>query len=324
MQSIPARWFTKAGSSRPRQFIVLHSMEAPDKGDMAAQVGLFFQNLPITRKASAHVGVDSGQRVRYVDDDDVAYGAPGLNHSGLHVEMTGYAKYSRGEWEQPRMMVMIQNTAQQIKEWHQRYLIPLRFVNAEELRRYEPHDIPPDSWGITTHAEVSKAWGKTDHWDPGPNFPVNTLLAMVRSPDPEVIEEESEVAPYIHVERQNGPGYWLIKPSDGGVFAYDGAPYLKSLPELNVKPLAPIVDAASTPSGNGYYLLGADGGVFCFGDAEFTDSYAGHPEWQQGSRVFVGIQPLAEGYQLISTELNADGSLSDPPRINKYDLGKKR
>jgi len=35
---------------------------------------------------------------------------------------------------------------------------------------------------------------------------------------------------------------------------------------------APIVAQASTPSGHGYYLLGADGGVFTFGDAAFAGS----------------------------------------------------
>ena len=31
---------------------------------------------------------------------------------------------------------------------------------------------------------------------------------------------------------------------------------------------APIVGMAVTPAGNGYFLVGADGGVFTFGDAE--------------------------------------------------------
>jgi hypothetical protein len=34
----------------------------------------------------------------------------------------------------------------------------------------------------------------------------------------------------------------------------------------------PIVAAASTPSGEGYYLVGSDGGVFTFGDASFHGS----------------------------------------------------
>ena len=38
---------------------------------------------------------------------------------------------------------------------------------------------------------------------------------------------------------------------------------------------APIVGAAVTPSGNGYYLVGRDGGVFTFGDAHFHGSTGG-------------------------------------------------
>jgi len=39
-------------------------------------------------------------------------------------------------------------------------------------------------------------------------------------------------------------------------------------PKLN----APIVAAFGTPTGKGYTLVGADGGVFCYGDAEFHGS----------------------------------------------------
>lgn len=38
-----------------------------------------------------------------------------------------------------------------------------------------------------------------------------------------------------------------------------------------VKVNAPAVSLAITPSGNGYIILCADGGVFCFGDAKFID-----------------------------------------------------
>ena len=34
--------------------------------------------------------------------------------------------------------------------------------------------------GITGHAEVSKAYRKSDHWDPGPGFPVESFLDRVR------------------------------------------------------------------------------------------------------------------------------------------------
>ncbi len=34
----------------------------------------------------------------------------------------------------------------------------------------------------------------------------------------------------------------------------------------------PIVDMAATPSGDGYWLVASDGGIFSFGDAEFYGS----------------------------------------------------
>lgn len=316
MLKILARWYRKVGPTRQKQLIVMHSMEAPDKPDMAEEVGYFFQRLPESHKASAHTGADNNSRVRYVDDDDVAFGAPGANHNGLHHEQTGYARFTRGEWTQPDMMLMLQQSALQVREWHLTHNIPLRFITADQLKQHNPENLPPECWGVTTHWEISKAWGLTDHHDPGPNYPINTLLAMALAPA--IPMEDDEMAPYIHVERQNGVGYWLVKPSDGGVFGYDGAPFYGSLAGNHLQ--APIVDAASTATGNGYLLLGADGGVFAFGDAEFTDSYAGHPDWQKGSRAFLGIQPHGEGYDLISIELNADGTPSDPPRVNKYDL----
>ena len=38
---------------------------------------------------------------------------------------------------------------------------------------------------------------------------------------------------------------------------------------------APVVGIASTPSGNGYWLVASDGGVFAFGDAMFGGSLGG-------------------------------------------------
>ena len=38
---------------------------------------------------------------------------------------------------------------------------------------------------------------------------------------------------------------------------------------------APIVGIEATPDGKGYWLVGADGGVFTFGDAQFSGSLAG-------------------------------------------------
>jgi hypothetical protein len=78
----------------------------------------------------------------------------------------------------------------------------------------------------------------------------------------------------------NRNGYWLVA-SDGGVFAFGDAGFYGSLPGLGLAPAgtvgrpalaAPIVGIVPSSNGGGYFMVGADGGVFAFGDAQFAGS----------------------------------------------------
>jgi hypothetical protein len=64
---------------------------------------------------------------------------------------------------------------------------------------------------------------------------------------------------------------WFVNVA-GAVFSSNGAqpPLLGSLE--GVSPTAPIVGMAATADGGGYWLVGADGGVFAFGNATFCGS----------------------------------------------------
>jgi hypothetical protein len=75
-------------------------------------------------------------------------------------------------------------------------------------------------------------------------------------------------------------GYWMVA-RDGGLFAFGDATYHGSIPGLGISPAgsgahlslnAPIVAMVASPTGKGYLLVGADGGVFAFGDARFHGS----------------------------------------------------
>jgi hypothetical protein len=63
---------------------------------------------------------------------------------------------------------------------------------------------------------------------------------------------------------------------------------------------APIVNITATSSGNGYWLVASDGGVFAFGDARFAGSTGGLTLQQP----IVGLSPTpaGDGYWLVASD----------------------
>jgi Immunoglobulin I-set domain len=76
------------------------------------------------------------------------------------------------------------------------------------------------------------------------------------------------------------------------------APYYGSLAGKHLA--APIVGVAATPYGGGYWLVGADGGVFTFGNANYYGSLGG----THLNAPIVGITPTADGggYWLVAAD----------------------
>ena len=62
----------------------------------------------------------------------------------------------------------------------------------------------------------------------------------------------------------------------------------------------PVVGIAATPDGRGYWLVGADGGVFTFGDAVFAGSMAGRPH--NAPVVGIAATPDGRGYWLVGAD----------------------
>ncbi len=49
------------------------------------------------------------------------------------------------------------------------------------MRWLAPGDLVAGRRGITGHVDVSRAFELSDHWDPGPGFPVESFLDTVRA-----------------------------------------------------------------------------------------------------------------------------------------------
>ncbi|HVW33328.1 MAG TPA: N-acetylmuramoyl-L-alanine amidase, partial [Acidimicrobiia bacterium] len=90
------------------------------------------------------------------------------------------------------------------------------------------------------------------------------------------------------------PGFWATTAT-GRIEAFGDVRSAGDLAGLALG--GPIVSMAATPGGHGYWLLGADGGVFGFGDAPFLGAPAGR---LHGPAVDLEPTPTGKGYWVLS------------------------
>jgi N-acetyl-anhydromuramyl-L-alanine amidase AmpD len=167
---IQARHYTK-GRSNPIDVLVIHTMEAPEKPETAENVARWFAG-STAPQASAHYCIDNNSIVQSVKDTDVAWHAPGANHNGIGFEHAGFAAEGPKEWADAYSDQMLKLSAGLVAEKCKEYGIPAVWLREADLlagRR-----------GITGHAQVSRAFKKSTHTDPGNSFPIERYLGYVK------------------------------------------------------------------------------------------------------------------------------------------------
>lgn len=174
LQSIPfvgTRNYTPANRGvGDIDLVVIHDMEAPERSTTAEDVARYFATT--SRQVSSHYNVDSDSVVQCVGVQNVAWCAPGTNHNGIQIEHAGYARQTAAEWLDDYSRKMLELSADLVGTLCKKYAIPVRFVGVAGLRAGEK--------GITTHAAASLAFKRSDHTDPGPNFPMDWYLGRVK------------------------------------------------------------------------------------------------------------------------------------------------
>lgn len=160
------------GRLRPVRAVVLHTMEAAETLRTAENVAAWFAG-PSAPRASAHFCVDGDSIVQCVAEEDTAWAAPGLNADGIQIELAGYAAQTPGQWGDPYSRAMLALAAPLVAALCRRHGLPVAFIDAVGLLRGDR--------GITTHAEVTRAYRESAHTDPGASFPMAAFLEAVRA-----------------------------------------------------------------------------------------------------------------------------------------------
>jgi hypothetical protein len=241
---------------------VIHVNVGPDRegGARALVANVLERNGP--DGGGYHWVHDNRESIRTASDNQLVYGAKGgsANALGLHYCIIGSPDQTAADWTDAYSIAAIEQCAKQ--------------VAADALAKNLPIEHRPgEFYGQCGHHDVTIAFKvRGGHYDPGPNFPWPLFMDRVRvhaalklvAPKPKGAKPVVIFTNPEHKAPDGTPSYYVVK--DGGSVHPYAAPFFG---DLNGIPLAaPIVSGCCTPSGNGYLLLGADGGVFAFGDAK--------------------------------------------------------
>ena len=160
-----------AASGRSIGIVVIHTMEIAEHARAAEVCAQWFQN-PAS-EVSAHYCVDADSIVQCVREEDIAWHARGGNANSIGIEIAGYAGQRALGWRDAYSRAVVERAAGLTADVCARHGIPLRRLRAA--------DLVAGKRGVTGHADVSAAFRKSDHWDPGPDFPWTRFLRLARS-----------------------------------------------------------------------------------------------------------------------------------------------
>ena len=182
----------RRSSARSIDWIVLHTAEVSELQNAARGVAAGFA-LPGGPTVSAHYCVDARATVQCVHEEDVAFHARGANDTSIGIELAGRAAQTTAEWDDPYSRDMLDRAARLVADICRRRMIPAALVDAAGLQA--------GARGITTHADVSRAFRRSTHTDPGPRFPMQAFLARVRM----YLQASSSPAPGLSLSSSSAP-----------------------------------------------------------------------------------------------------------------------
>jgi N-acetyl-anhydromuramyl-L-alanine amidase AmpD len=174
---IDAKHYRRAPRRSAPLWIVVHATHGVEGIGKARQGARELAELPPLDKRSTHVLVDTREIVQCVPWDCEAYHAKSMgNRYGEGIELCGRADQTTAEWLDAASMPMLELAAGLVRWRCDVRRIPLEWLTAADLCEMKS--------GITSHAEVSRAFRESRHWDPGPSFPITGFLGAVRLAEP--------------------------------------------------------------------------------------------------------------------------------------------
>jgi hypothetical protein len=152
-------------------WIVIHTAECGEVDNAAENLAAWAAGEQAP-KASWHYAIDSNSTTQSVREKDIAWHAPGANGKGIGIEHAGRAKQQAKDWDDVYSRLVLERSAALVADLCKRWKIPAEQLSPTHLRAGLP--------GICGHHDVSVAFGKSTHTDPGVHFPWDEYIEDVR------------------------------------------------------------------------------------------------------------------------------------------------
>lgn len=206
--------------------VVVHDSESGD-GSAAVLIELLKRpgdrplpgTNPVRYYGSGYAAVTDGNGgyIEIADATAGPYHAPPLNKNWWSICMPGRASQTTEEWLDQLSYNHIRGVA--------KFIVDKSKIDGFPLEKLNSHGLLAGDRGYCGHADVSNAWGQTDHTDPGRNFPWHVLAAEIAKltaplpppPPPDIPDMEDHVHVIVAIkDPRTGQAY------DNRRFAWDG------------------------------------------------------------------------------------------------------
>ncbi len=178
--------------TRPVSLLAVHTAEG---ARTARALAAYFYRDDVM--ASSHDAIDGKETIHMVPYHRASWTLRSGNPISDNVELCGFARWSRGQWLSTGVVdgvgnprAMLGRLADWIRVRARARGIPVRKLSVVELSQ--------GHWGVIAHDDWTRAKNDGTHWDPGPGFPWDVVMAMVNPPEPDPIQEDDMSVIFAH------------------------------------------------------------------------------------------------------------------------------
>lgn len=157
-----------SGANGPITRVVMHATVSPCEVGGARKVARYFQS--DSAGGLAHFVVDPSETVQSCQESISCWHAP-PNGGSLGVELCDPQAGPSERWYDAPHQQMLSRAAALVADLCARHNVPVEYVNSAGLKAARH--------GITMHSDVSQAFHKSSHTDPGTGFPMAHFVDLV-------------------------------------------------------------------------------------------------------------------------------------------------